>query len=233
MGAKLTDLGYDTGLYARYPSVYAIKAPVFSFEKLHDVDTNLGPEMKSTGEVLGLSTKYSEAMYKAILASNFKFPEKGQGILLTVRDSDKHDLVPLADRLYAMGYELYATGGTANYLNKHGIPTSIARKIDEEAPTVLTLLSAGKVKLLVNTATRGRQPLRDGFRLRRKCTELGVPTISSLDTLLAVTECLESNMTPKDIVPYEIKTFAQVVADTRHNTVPLNEMPSNNTMLKK
>lgn len=233
MGAKLTDLGYDTGLYARYPSVYAIKAPVFSFEKLHDVDTNLGPEMKSTGEVLGLSTKYSEAMYKAILASNFKFPEKGQGILLTVRDSDKHDLVPLADRLYAMGYELYATGGTANYLNKHGIPTSIARKIDEEAPTVLTLLSEGKVKLLVNTATRGRQPLRDGFKLRRKCTELGVPTISSLDTLLAVTECLESNMTPKDIVPYEIKTFAQVVADTRHNTVPLNEMPSNNTMLKK
>ncbi len=233
LGAKLSDFEYGTGLYARYPAVYAIKAPVFSFEKLHDVDTNLGPEMKSTGEVLGLSTKYSEAMYKAILASNFKFPVKGQGILLTVRDSDKYDLVPLAERLALLGYDLYATGGTANYLNKHGIPTSIARKIDEESPTVLDLIANGKVRLLVNTATRGRQPERDGFRLRRRCIEHGVPTISSLDTLLAVTECLESEMQPTDLVPYEIKSFAEVVAKTRHNLVPLHEMPSNNTMLKK
>ncbi len=233
LGAKLIDFEYGTGLYARYPSVYAIKAPVFSFEKLHDVDTNLGPEMKSTGEVLGLSTKYSEAMYKAILASNFKFPTKGQGILLTVRDSDKYDLVPLAERLALMGYDLYATGGTANYLNKHGVPTSIARKIDEGYPTVLDLIANGKVKLLVNTATRGRQPERDGFRLRRRCIEHGIPTISSLDTLLAVTECLESEMKPSDLTPYEIKMFAEVVAKTKDNLLPLNEMPSNNPMLKK
>lgn len=233
MGGKLSDFEFGTGLYARYPAVYAIKAPVFSFEKLHDVDTNLGPEMKSTGEVLGLSTKYSEAMYKAILASNFKFPTKGQGILLTVRDSDKYDLVPLAERLALMGYDLYATGGTANYLNKHGVPTSIARKIDEGYPSVLDLIANGKVKLLVNTATRGRQPERDGFRLRRRCIEHGVPTISSLDTLLAVTECLESEMKPSDLTPYEIKMFAEVVSKTRHNKVPLNEMPSNNPMLKK
>lgn len=224
LGAKLADLEFGTGLYARYPAVYAIKAPVFSFEKLHDVDTNLGPEMKSTGEVLGLSTKYSEAMYKAILASNFKFPVKGDGILLTVRDSDKYDLVPLAQRLALLGYDLYATGGTANYLNKHGIPTSIARKINEDSPTVLDLIANGKVKLLVNTATRGRQPERDGFKLRRNCIEHGIPIISSLDTLVAVTECLESEMQPKDLVPYEISLFAEVVKETRNNLLPLSEM---------
>jgi carbamoyl-phosphate synthase large subunit len=233
MGAKLTDFEFGIGLYARYPAVYAIKAPVFSFEKLHDVDTNLGPEMKSTGEVLGLSTRYSEAMYKAILASNFRFPVKGDGILLTVRDSDKYDLVPLAERLFQLGYELYATGGTANYLNKHGIPTSIARKINEETPNVISLILSGNVRLLVNTATRGRQPERDGFRMRRRCTEHGVPIISSLDTLLAVTECLETDMKPVDIEPYEIKRFSDIVYKTRKNILPLNEMPSNNPMLKK
>ena len=118
LGEKLINMGYGTGLYARYPSVYAVKAPVFSFEKLQDVDTALGPEMKSTGEVLGLSNTYSEAMYKAILASNFRFPKPGAGIILTVRDADKSDLLPLAERLFALGYKLYGTGGTANYLNR-------------------------------------------------------------------------------------------------------------------
>ncbi len=233
LGARLSDFPYGTGLYARYPAVYAIKAPVFSFEKLHDVDTNLGPEMKSTGEVLGLSVKYSEAMYKAILASNFKFPKKGDSILLTVRDSDKYDLVPLAERLYLMGFELYATGGTANYMNKHGIPTSSVRKIDEEAPNIGTLISSGKVKLLVNTATRGRQPERDGFRLRRRCIETGIPTITSLDTLLAVTDCLAAGISPGDVVPYELKSFEKIVSATRRNVLPLNEMPGHNPMLKK
>lgn len=233
MGATIEELGYKSGLYARYPAVYAVKAPVFSFEKLHDVDTNLGPEMKSTGEVLGLSTKYSEAMYKAVLASNFKFPKRGEGILLTVRDSDKYDLVPLAERLAAMGFEIYATGGTANYLNKHGIPANIARKVDQPSPNVLTLIDSRKVKLLVNTATRGRQPRRDGFRIRRRCIEHGVPTITSLDTLLAVTECLESDMNPSDLQSYEIKQFADIVENTKNYTLPLNEMPSDNPMLKK
>ena len=233
LGAMLSDFKYGTGLYARYPAVYAIKAPVFSFEKLHDVDTYLGPEMKSTGEVLGLSVKYSEAMYKAILASNFKFPVRGDGILLTVRDSDKYDLVPLADRLHSLGFELYATGGTANYLNKHGIPTNATRKLDEQAPNVATLISSGKVKLLVNTATRGRQPERDGFRLRRKCIEIGIPTITSLDTLLAVTDCLAGGMQPADVKPCELKTFEKIVDTTRSNHLPLNEMPGHNPMLKK
>jgi len=232
-GEKLADQPFGTGLYARYPSVYAIKAPVFSFEKLHDVDTSLGPEMKSTGEVLGLSTRYSEAMYKAILASGFKFPPRGAGILMTVRDSDKSDLVPLADRLLKLGYELYGTGGTANYLNRYGIPCSFARKIEEGEPHVIDMIRDGRARLLINTETPGSLSGQDGFQLRRYCIEHGVPTITSLDTLVAVVECLERGLQPKDLIPYEIKTFAEIVRATRLLEVPANELPMQNTMLKK
>ncbi len=233
MGARLKDFEYGTGLFARYPAVYAIKAPVFSFEKLHDVDTSLGPEMKSTGEVLGLSTTYSEAMYKAILASNFKFPPKGAGILMTVRDSDKPDLVPLASRLNNLGYELYGTGGTANYLNKYGIPCSISRRALEGHPSTVDMIDQGTVKLLINTENSTSNDDREGFRLRRHAIEHGIATITSLDTLVAVVECLEREMTPADLKPYEIQVFADIVAATRENILPLNEMPMQNDMLKK
>ncbi|MHB8964199.1 MAG: hypothetical protein ACYC5K_13715, partial [Saccharofermentanales bacterium] len=117
--------------------------------------------------------------------------------------------------------------------NKHGIPTSVVRKLDEEAPNIGTLISSGKVKLLVNTATRGRQPERDGFRLRRRCIEIGIPTITSLDTLLAVTDCLLDNMSPKDVTPCELKSFEKIVFATKDNILPLKEMPGYNPMLKK
>jgi carbamoyl-phosphate synthase large subunit len=233
MGARLKDFEYGTGLFARYPAVYAIKAPVFSFEKLHDVDTSLGPEMKSTGEVLGLSTTYSEAMYKAILASNFKFPPKGAGILMTVRDSDKPDLVLLASRLNNLGFELYGTGGTANYLNKYGIPCSISRRVEEGHPSTVDMIDQGIVKMLINTENSNSNDDREGFRLRRHAIEHGIATITSLDTLVAVVECLERELTPADLKPYEIQVFADIVAATRENTLPLNEMPMQNDMLKK
>jgi carbamoyl-phosphate synthase large subunit len=234
MGAKLADFPYGSGLYARYPAVYAIKAPVFSFEKLHDVDTSLGPEMKSTGEVLGLSTKYSEAMYKAILASGFRFPKPGAGILMSVRDSDKPDLVPLAGRLLKLGYEFYGTGGTANYLNKHGIPCSIARKVEEGKPDVLSMIEQGKIKMLINTESpHGNLGGFNGFRLRRNAIEHGIAVITSLDTLVAVTECLERKMVPQDLTNFEISEFAEIVTRTRNNTMPVNELPMQNDMLKK
>lgn len=234
LGSKLTDHSFGTGLYARYPAVYAVKAPVFSFEKLHDVDTSLGPEMKSTGEVLGLSTEYSEAMYKAILASGFRFPQPGAGVLMTVSDNDKSDLIPLADKLLALGYELYGTGGTANYLNKHGIPCSSVRKMEESSPNVIDMIDQGKVKLLINTESpHGQLGGHNGFRLRRRAIEHGVATITSLDTLVAVTECLERKMRPEDLKTWEIGRFAEIVAETRNNILPLNELPLNNTMLKK
>lgn len=223
LGEKVKDLGYGVGLFASYPAVYAIKAPVFSFEKLHDVDTVLGPEMKSTGEVLGLSETYSEAMYKAILASGFKFPQRGANILMTVRDNDKDELLPLAERLHAIGFELYATGGTANYLNRHGIPTNACRNMDEANPNSADLVKEGKIKLLINTSSRNSVG-SGAFKLRRLCIEHGVPTITSLDTLVAVTECLENNLQVEDLHPYPIDAFAALVAKTRDNTKPVNEM---------
>jgi carbamoyl-phosphate synthase large subunit len=233
LGGTLSDFDYGTGLYARYPWVYAIKAPVFSFEKLHDVDVSLGPEMKSTGEVLGLSTSYAQAMYKAILASGFKFPQKGEGILLTVRDSDKADLVPLADKLMRLGYELYGTGGTANYLNKMGIPTNSVRKMEEASPNSLDYVAKGLIKLLVNTESNGAVMVNNGFRLRRTCIEHGVPTITSLDTLVAVIECLERKINPTDLIAYELSTFAEIVSKTRFKEIPQNESPLENKMLTK
>ncbi len=223
LGERVSELGYGTGLFAKYPAVYAIKAPVFSFEKLHDVDVILGPEMKSTGEVLGLSETYSEAMYKAILASGFKFPKAGDSILLTVRDGDKSELLPLADRLHAVGLNLYATGGTANYLNRHGIPTNACRNMDEDSPNSADLVKAGKIKLLVNTSDRNNRG-SGGFHLRRLCIEHGVPTISSLDTLVAVTECLENGLEVEQLKAYSIDEFAGIVERTKDNIKPVNEM---------
>ena len=234
MGSHLADFPWGTGLYAQYPAVYAIKAPVFSFEKLHDVDTSLGPEMKSTGEVLGLSTRYSEAMYKAILASGFKFPRRGSGILMTVRDSDKPDLVPLASRLLALGFELYGTGGTANYMNKHGIACNAVRKLEEGHPHVIDLINKGTIELLINTEKPGERISGiNGFRLRRRATEHGIATLTSLDTLVAVVECLVRDLKPAELESYEISAFAAIVAKTRTNQLPLSEMPMTNDMLKK
>lgn len=227
LGEKLENMGYGTGLYARYPSVYAIKAPVFSFEKLTNVDTALGPEMKSTGEVLGLADTYSEAMYKAILASGFKFPEPGAGIILTVRDGDKPELLGLAERLAALGYELYGTGGTANYLNRHGVPTSAVRKIGEASPTVRDLVASGRAKMLINT-TEQSDTRSSGFALRRVCIEHGVPTVTSLDTCLAVVECLEQGLRPDRVRPLTIHSFADIVERTRHLTLPEREMEKHN-----
>ena len=229
LGEKLADMGYGTGLYARYPSVYAIKAPVFSFEKLHNVDTALGPEMKSTGEVLGVATTYSEAMYKAILASGFKFPRKGEGIMLTVRDADKPDLLPLAERLFGLGYELYATGGTANYLNRHGVPTNVVRRVGEAAPTAREYVASGRIKLLVNTTDQSEAG-STGFALRRICIEHGVPTVTSLDTCLAVVDCLDQGLTPQNITTVDMENFAERVEATRLRTVPEHELPKHNML---
>ncbi|MGI6546168.1 MAG: carbamoyl-phosphate synthase large subunit [Fastidiosipilaceae bacterium] len=232
MGEKVRNLGHGTGLFARYPAVYAIKAPVFSFEKLHDVDTALGPEMKSTGEVLGLDLTYSEAMYKAILASGFKFPKPGSKIILTVSNSDKYDLITLAERLFRLGYELYGTGGTANYLNRNGIPTSTIRKVNQESPNAKDLVLSGQARLLINT-TDASNINSSGFALRRICIEHGVPTITSLDTLVAVVECLEKGIQPWDLKPISIDRFAKYVKETKANTLPLHEIPSGNGILKK
>jgi carbamoyl-phosphate synthase large subunit len=132
-----------------------------------------------------------------------------------------------------LGYELFATGGTANYLNKAGIPTNSVRKIEEASPNSLDLVAKGTIKLLVNTESNGSVMINTGFRLRRTCIEHGVPTITSLDTLVAVIECLERNISPVDLIPYELSMFAKIVSETRFQEFPQQETPPENAMLLK
>lgn len=206
MGRKLSDFPYGTGLY-REAEYVAVKVPVFSFEKLHDVDTSLGPEMKSTGEVLGISKNVHEATLKGLIASGFKFPEPGSGILFTVRDTDKPDIIDLADGFERLGYILYATGKTALYLNQHAIATNAVKKLHESSPNILDLMEQGKIKMIVNTPTRGRNSERDGFRIRRKSVETSVPCLTSLDTAYAVLRCLQVGKLPGELDIVNLDVF--------------------------
>lgn len=206
MGKKLSDFPYGTGLY-RESEYVAVKVPVFSFEKLHDVDTGLGPEMKSTGEVLGIAKNLHEATLKGLVASGFAFPEPGSGILFTVRDTDKPELIELADGFERLGYTLYATGKTALYLNKHAIATNSVKKLNEGSPNIIELMEQGKIKMIVNTPTKGRNAQRDGFRIRRKSVERSIPCLTSLDTAFAVLHCLQTGKRPEDFDIVNLDVF--------------------------
>lgn len=205
-GKKLSDFKFGTGLYPEADYV-AVKVPVFSFEKLHDVDISLGPEMKSTGEVLGIAKTFPEALYKGITASGIKLPKKSGGILMTVRDTDKPELLQIAEAFEKYGFELYATGKTANMLNMHGVATNAVKKIDEGSPNILDLIQSGKISLVINTATKGRKPERDGFKIRRKSVELSIPCLTSLDTVKAVIECLKLGKEIKDLDVVNLSVF--------------------------
>ncbi len=206
MGKKLSDFKFGTGLYKEAEYV-AVKVPVFSFEKLHDVDISLGPEMKSTGEVLGIAKTFPEALYKGIIASGMKLPKHGGGILMTVRDTDKTELISLAEDLEKLGFDLYATGKTANMLNRHGIATNAAKKIDEGSPNLLDLIQSGKINMIINTPTKGRKPERDGFKIRRKSVESSIPCLTSLDTARAVVNCLKLNKGIEDMNVVNLDVF--------------------------
>lgn len=197
-GKRLIDLGYGTGLYKKSDYI-CVKAPVFSFEKLHDVDTGLGPEMKSTGEVLGIAKNFTEALFKAITATNMIFPKKGGNILMTVRNTDKNELIDIASRFEKLGYSLFATGNTAHYLNRQGIATNSVRKIGEGSPDIIELLDLRKFDLIINTPNKGRKPTTDGFKIRRKAVETQIPCLTSLDTAKAVLECLEMDLDIKKL----------------------------------
>jgi len=205
MGKKLSDFPYGTGLYKESDYI-AVKVPVFSFEKLHDVDTSLGPEMKSTGEVLGIAKTLDEAVFKGLVGSGLKFPEPGTGILFTVRDTDKPELVPIAEKFESMGYELFATGNTAHFLNQHGVATNAVRKLGDPSPNLMDLIESGTIKMILNTPTKGRNAERDGFRIRRKAVERSIPCLTSLDTAGAVVRSLKmgKQIGSLDIVNLEV-----------------------------
>jgi carbamoyl-phosphate synthase large subunit len=197
LGEKLRNLGCGTGLHPEGEYV-AVKVPVFSFEKLHDVDTLLGPEMKSTGEVLGIAKTFHEALLKGLTAAGYKLKKHG-GVLITVRDNDKQEIIPVADAFSKLGYTLYATSGTALTLNNNMIASNAVRKLHEPQPNIMTLLESGKIDYVISTSTKGRIPERDSVKMRRKAVEHSIPCLTSLDTANALITCLKMEKSMKDI----------------------------------
>ncbi len=195
LGEKLRDMGYGTGLWRGGQSPYtAVKVPVFSFEKLHGVDTMLGPEMKSTGEVLGIAPTFHEAMLKGLIGAGFRFKTPGPGscVIISVKDSDKREVTDLAWKLHDYGYKIYATAGTASYLRRQMIPCSTVRQMSGERPNVIDLLESELVDYIISTSPHGRDPHRDSVRFRRKATELSIPLLTSLDTARVLVDALRS-----------------------------------------
>ncbi|MBS2968905.1 carbamoyl-phosphate synthase large subunit [Metabacillus sp. KIGAM252] len=189
LGHKLKDMGYETGLIEEKAGVY-VKVPVFSFAKLRMVDITLGPEMKSTGEVMGKDVTLEKALYKGLVASGIQIHKYGS-VLLTVADKDKTEGLEIARRFNRIGYQILATSGTAEYLREAGIPSKIVNKISEQ-PNLLDVIRNGEAQFVINTLTRGKQPARDGFKIRRESVENGVPCLTSLDTAKAILRVLES-----------------------------------------
>ncbi len=198
LGAKLKDLGYGTGLYPDAPYV-AVKVPVFSFAKLAGVDTQLGPEMKSTGEVLGIAKTFEAALLKGLVAAGYKLENKG-GVLISVRDTDKTEIAAIAAKFEKLGFELYATPGTALALNKQMIATNSVRPAGADSPNVMDLLDSGKIQYLISTSKGGANPkVNESVRLRRRAVEHSIVCLTALDTANALADCLLTHKRMADI----------------------------------
>jgi carbamoyl-phosphate synthase large subunit len=190
LGKSLADQGYTGGLIPEKDGVF-VKVPVFSFAKLRRVDITLGPEMKSTGEVMGKDVTLEKALYKGLVASGMNIQNNGT-IILTVADKDKEEALQLAKRFASIGYRLMATSGTARFLEQAGIPVKVVDKIGSRGPNLLDVIRNGEAQLVINTLTKGKQPARDGFRIRRESVENGIPCLTSLDTAEAILRVIES-----------------------------------------
>ena len=190
IGEKITDMGYKPGLQPNADYI-AIKMPVFSFEKLRGAEISLGPEMKSTGECLGIAKTFEEALYKAFLGAGVNLP-KHKKMIITVNDADKKDAISIAERFEKLGYEVYATRSTCNVLRENGVNAIKVNKLHQEAPTVIDLLLEHKIDIVVDTPTQGRDKTRDGFLIRRISIETGVNCFTSLDTVNALLTSLEN-----------------------------------------
>lgn len=191
LGEKLKDMGYGTGLYPSSPYV-AVKVPVFSFEKLANVDNHLGPEMKSTGEVLGLANTREEAIYKGLLSCGYNMKNRG-GVFITVRDSDKSEIADIAKKYSDLGFKLYATLGTAQILRKNDLEVEVVSKIHENSESnTITLIESGNVNYVISTSSKGRIPTRDSVKIRRKAIERNVPCLTSIDTASALADSIKS-----------------------------------------
>ena len=202
LGEKVRDMGYGTGLY-RKPDYCAVKVPVFSFEKLLDVDTHLGPEMKSTGEVLGIAKSRQEAIFKGMAAAGWKMfrPKNGnknepRGVLFSVRATDLPELPPLAKKFHDLGFELYATSGNAQTIERSGMEVKTVAKVHENYhDNVMTLLESGKIAYVLSTSAKGRSPSAESVKLRRLAVERDIDCLTAMDTANALADCLASGYT--------------------------------------
>lgn len=206
LGKKLKDMGYKSGLYPESPYV-AVKVPVFSFEKLHDVDNQLGPEMKSTGECLGIAKTFGDALFKGLTAAGYKFntDEESKGVIISVRDQDKNEVIEIASRFEELGFKIYATAGTASVLNRNMIAATHVYRIHElKEPNVITLLESGAISYVVSTSETGRKPSLDSVRMRRKAVERSIVCLTAIDTANALLDCLESRRSINDVEMIDI-----------------------------
>ena len=188
MGHSIKDQGYEYGLQPEKETV-AVKMPVFSFEKIKGAEISLGPEMKSTGEVLGIAKTFDEAIYKAFIGTGINLPKR-KNIICTIKDSSKEEFLPIAKQFYMFGYDLYSTEGTYNFLKEHDVPVHRVNRIAEKSNTIFDLMLTDTVDLVIDIPTRNDN-LKDGFLIRRFAVEAGIPIYTSLDTAQALINCLE------------------------------------------
>jgi len=210
LGRTLKELGYSTGLFPERP-YFAVKAPVFSFAKLNRVDIALGPEMKSTGEIMGVDPDFSRALYKAMVAAGVDVPAHGN-LIATIADRDKPEAAELIRQFSDLGFHIYATAGTAAYLEGRGIPAEPVGKISDPSPNILDLILRERIHLLINTISRGKAPQREGARIRRASVEHSIPCLTSLDTARALLLALSSRQEGER---FEAKSIDGYLADLR------------------
>ena len=198
LGKTLKEMGYSTGI-APQTNTVAIKVPVFSTEKLPQVEVSLGPEMRSTGEVLGVGQNFHEAMYKGFTAAGTTIPKAGSTILVTVREMDKENFLPIAKKFHELGCKFIATAGTAKLLEDNDIPVQVAKKISEGVPNILDVIRSGMIDLIIDIPKKGNDIHSDGFKIRRTAIECDVSIMTSLDTVKALVDVMEHRYTPDTV----------------------------------
>ena len=203
LGSKLADMGYSTGI-APTPDVVAVKVPVFSTEKLPQVEVSLGPEMRSTGEVLGVGYNLENALYKGFIASGMTVPKAGSTILATVRSQDHETFVPIAKRCADLGCNFIATKGTAKVLQENGIDCKVVKKISEGVPNIIDTIRSGVIDLIVDIPKKVNDVKSDGFKIRRTAIESDLTLITALDTFKAMVDVMEKKINQDELAIFDI-----------------------------
>ena len=207
LGRTLRELGYPPGLLPPRP-YYGVKAPVFSFAKLTEVDVDLGPEMKSTGEIMGVNPDYPQALYKALVAAGVDVPQRGK-LLVTIADRDKPEAADLIREFARLGFRIYATRGTSDFLRARGIENTPVKKISEGSPNLTDLIRGEEVDLLINTISKSKRPEREGWRIRRASVEHNLPCLTSLDTARALLVALSGRREGETFAVHTIDDYSR------------------------